>query len=235
MGASVAATAIGVGVTAYSTKKKMPKERTFALAYFTLMEALQALSYLWIGQCTIPPNTTLTYLSLTHIAFQPLVMSLFMLTFTSDALRKKWLRPITIVSLAVAALYLIKIYVPVFWNVPQEWMCRSNDIFCSIKACTYQGTWHLAWRLPLVNIDPSHYSYFIVMFVLPILYGNWRISLYHFLIGPFLSWQLTTNHDESPAVWCLFSIGIVGSMFLTPLRKWLEIPKKHSKKSTKKY
>ena len=49
----------------------------------------------------------------------------------------------------------------------------------------------------------------IVAFILPVLYGAWRLAVFHLLAGPGLAGLLTRNPNEIPAVWCLFSIAIV--------------------------
>ena len=52
-------------------------------------------------------------------------------------------------------------------------------------------------------------SYFLAVFVLPLVYGAWRFVMFHALAGPILAASLTTDPNEMPAIWCLFSIGII--------------------------
>jgi hypothetical protein len=47
------------------------------------------------------------------------------------------------------------------------------------------------------------------VFVLPLIYGAWRFAVFHLIVGPILAYNLTNNPNEYPAIWCLFSIGIV--------------------------
>jgi hypothetical protein len=222
--ASIAATAVGAVATVYAAKKGVPKERTFALGYFTLMELLQAVSYIWIGQCDVGGNRLLTNLSFIHIAFQIPVANAFMLSFTSSKTRSKWFRPVMIVSFIASFLMLTKLIVPLVWSVPREWMCKAGDALCGTNSCSYLGNWHLAWRLPLLGFDPSNHIYMILVFILPVLYGSWRLSLFHFIFGPLLAFLLTTDHNESPAIWCLFSIAILCAIFFPPLKRWFETP-----------
>jgi hypothetical protein len=49
----------------------------------------------------------------------------------------------------------------------------------------------------------------IVSFLVPLLYGAWRFTLFHAIFGPLLAARLTANVNEVPAVWCLFSLGLV--------------------------
>lgn len=224
MGASIAATALGGAATVYAAKKGLPKERTFALGFFTLMELLQAVSYIWIGQCDVRGNVWLTNLSFVHIAFQIPVANAFMLSYTSKKTRKRWFRPVMVVSFIASFLMLTKLIVPLLWDAPKEWMCKAGDALCGTNTCSYMGNWHLAWRLPLLGFDPSNYIYFALVFILPVFYGNWRISIFHFIFGPLLAFLSTTHRNEAPAIWCLYSIAILIAIFFTPLKRWFETP-----------
>jgi hypothetical protein len=66
-------------------------------------------------------------------------------------------------------------------------------------------------HVPLITFP----SYFFAVFILPLFYGAWRLALFHFLVGPVTARMLTTNSSEMPAIWCLFSIGII-VIALTP-------------------
>lgn len=223
--ASIAATAVGATATVYAARKGYPKIQIFALAFFTFMELLQALSYIWIGQCDAGENILLTQLSYIHIAFQPPVVTAFMLSFASKARRKKWFKFAMGVSFAATILLLLRMFIPMFWSIPQEFMCQLGDTLCGTDVCTYRGDWHQAWRLPLLGVVPGYLIYFIPVFILPIFYGAWRISLYHFMFGPFLAHMLTTDRNEAPAIWCLFSIALLMIMFVRPLQRKLKAGK----------
>jgi hypothetical protein len=58
---------------------------------------------------------------------------------------------------------------------------------------------------------------------MPALYGSWRFILFSYLAGPFASQLTTSNINEWPAVWCLFSIGLCLTIIKTPLRYHLYI------------
>ncbi|NEO26983.1 MAG: hypothetical protein F6K03_08820, partial [Kamptonema sp. SIO4C4] len=60
--------------------------------------------------------------------------------------------------------------------------------------------------------------YFFAVFLLPIVYGAWRLALFHLLAGPVAARMLTSNPSEMPAIWCLFSIGIVLIALSPPIR-----------------
>lgn len=210
----------------YAAKKGYPKAQVFTLAFFTLMELLQAVSFMWIGECGGGENELLTYLSYLHIAFQPPVISAFMLSFTPKKVREKWFKPAMLVSFVATGLILLKLFVPMVWEIPQEYMCSPGDAMCGEDVCTYKGEWHQAWRLPILGIIPGYLIYFIPVFVLPIFYGAWKTSLYHFTFGPLLAHMLTSDRNEAPAIWCLFSIALLVFVFFRRSKKNLSKLKK---------
>jgi hypothetical protein len=220
--ASIAATAVGSVATAYAIKKRYPKAQVFTLTFFTGMELLQALSYIWIGQCDVGGNQLQTYLSFGHITLQPTVISAFMLSFLNKENRKKWFKPAMGIALACSTVLFSKMFIPMVWEVPQQFMCKLGDSMCGLDVCTYRGDWHQAWRLPLMGVIPLNILYSLPVFILPIFYGSWRTSLYHFMLGPMLASASTTDPNESPAIWCLFSIALLCSIFFKPVRKVLQ-------------
>jgi hypothetical protein len=52
-------------------------------------------------------------------------------------------------------------------------------------------------------------TYMIAVFIMPLIYGAWRFVVAHAIAGPILAAWLTTNPNELPAIWCLFSIAIL--------------------------
>jgi len=69
------------------------------------------------------------------------------------------------------------------------------------------------------------FSYILVGFYLPVMYGSWRFVAFHYLIGPLISDITTTDPNEYAAVWCLFSIALCISVIKTPIRKYLHVKK----------
>lgn len=222
--ASIVATAVGGAATVYAAKKGVPKVRWLTLGFFTFMEFLQAVSYIWLNQCDVSANIWLTRLSYLHISFQIPVINAFALSFVSEQIRNKWFRLVMVASFIATLLMMTKLFMPILWNVPQELMCKMGGALCGVNTCSYMGNWHLAWRLPLMGFDPRFLLYTIPVFVFPLLYGAWRWSLFHLIFGPTLATFLTTNRNEMPAIWCLFSIAICGAIFFKPMRTWLETP-----------
>jgi hypothetical protein len=101
--------------------------------------------------------------------------------------------------------------------------CRIGDTLCGAELCLVSGQWHIGWDVPyngLMNgvgdvieaatgLRPDFPTYTLTVFALPLIYGVWRFVLFHALAGPTLAYALTSDPNEAPAVWCLFSIGIL--------------------------
>jgi uncharacterized membrane protein YjjP (DUF1212 family) len=62
----------------------------------------------------------------------------------------------------------------------------------------------------------------LAAFAVPLFYGAWRFVLFHAVAGPLLALLLTGNQNEAPAIWCLFSIGIILIAISPPIRRRIE-------------
>ncbi len=121
-------------------------------------------------------------------------------------------------------LMIMKIY-------PFEWAHHvpRGAALCADRLCSVSGNWHIAWELPvndilnitIFNIKIVWAPYIVAAFVVPLLYGSWRFTIFHLVMGPFLSRLTTDNPNEFPAVWCLLSIGFLLLVIKTPVRSWL--------------
>jgi hypothetical protein len=213
--ASFALATCGFAGAYVAAQHKHPVWRWAPLAYFSTMEALQGFTYIWIGQCGATPNEVLTTLSYLHIAGQPWLINMFMLSFQPEAKRKAWW---IWASCALASVVMLAM-----WLVP-GWPGHcdvAGQTLCGPMTCSYHGNWHIAWMLKLSNLDPHYVCYGLAAFVMPFFYGAWRIVVYHLLCGPLLMFLLTSNKDEQPAVWCLLSIALLLATHIPGLNRWL--------------
>lgn len=212
--ASVAMVGAGAAATVVTARRGMPLPVPLALGYFTVMEALQAAGYAVVDECASPANQSLTLLSYLHIAFQPLIINAFALELVSPEARRRaapWAYGASALSVVVM---LMQLY-PLDWAGP----CRPGATLCAERLCLVSGTWHIAWDIPYnglmipfedwLGTGGSFPTYLVAVFVVPLAYGAWRFVLFHLLAGPVLATLLTSNPNEMPAVWCLFSIGIL--------------------------
>ena len=224
--ASAALAVVGLGATGWAAYKKEPAALYLGLGYSSLMELLQAFAYPVIDQCSLPSNQVITLLGYLHIAFQPLFINLIAMQFIPSDVRNKIQRPVYIVCFFSAIIMLLQLY-------PFEWagQCKLGDILCAEQLCVVSGNWHIAWGVPVngilnfivvdtwfsfLGVIPS---YHIAAFLLPLIYGSFRFTAYHIIVGPMLARLLSSNPNEVAAIWCLFSIAILLLVILGPLRK----------------
>jgi hypothetical protein len=217
--ASAVLATIGTLSTAYAAYKKEPTTLWVCLGYFTLMEWLQAFTYSVIDNCALPENQIATLLGYLHISFQPFFINAVSLHFIDQRVARKIEAPVYMLCFTVSILMLIQLY-PFTWAPP----CQvSQDPLCSDILCSMHGNWHIAWYVPTTGVLGTLPVYAFIAFAIPVLYGSWRFTLYHLLVGPLLAQATTSNSHEWPAVWCLFSIGMLLLVLKTPLRQILYV------------
>ena len=72
----------------------------------------------------------------------------------------------------------------------------------------------------LLNAFNERWAFYLVAaFLLPIVYGSWKWSAYHFFVGPFIAGLSTSDVNERPAVWCLLSTCIIALLVNTRVRR----------------
>lgn len=205
---------LGTVATAVALGRGHPPAVPLVLGYFTLMEALQLVGYAVLDDCSSPANQVVTFLSFLHIVAQPFVINAFALELVPAAAKLR-ARPWVYAACAVSATVMLLQAHPFDWAGG----CRPGTPLCGVALCTVAGHWHLAWLVPyngllvpleaLIGVHFGFPTYVLAVFVLPVLYGAWRFTLFHLLAGPVLAALLTTDPNELPAIWCLFSVGIV--------------------------
>ncbi len=213
---------IGFAVAAYFAYKKESKLLWIPLAFFALMEALQAATYFYLGQCLASENQMLTFLSYLHIAFQPIFINALVMYFIPLRVRKKLFWPVLAVAALFSVILIVKLY-PFAW----AGTCSIGTTLCGDNLCSFRGNWHLAWSIPFNNLGFTMMTYYyIAVFLLPLIYGSWKTTLYSIVLGPLLAISLTNNHpNEWPAVWCLLSIAILLGVAVPFLRKTMRVEK----------
>ena len=225
----------GFSGVAWAIYKKQPAPLWVGLGYFCLMEALQAFTYNVINQCNNPANQILTLLSYLHITFQPFFVSAVSMYFVPKEVQRRVAPAVYLFCFFSAIFMLIQLY-------PFEWAghCDPRRPLCGDKLCSVRGNWHIAWLIPTNGIcnGPASFelhslkflsplltinfpTYLVAVMVLPVIYGSWRFTLYHFLMGPLSAALLTDNIHEWPAVWCLLSVGLLLIVVKTPIRQIL--------------
>lgn len=231
--ASTILAAAGLSGTAYFFHKKEPAELCYALGFFSLMEALQAYTYTVINQCDSPGNQIATFLGYLHIAFQPFFINAVALYFIPPAVRAKISTFVYTVCFMATICLLVRLY-PFDW-APACYELKSRFVlfsqhwdafispFCGQTICSVSGNWHIAWQAPTMANVVLYNMYTLTVFIMPILYGSWRMAGYHLLTGPLLAYLSTDNPNEWAAVWCLYSIALVLLLVKSPIRGYLHV------------
>jgi hypothetical protein len=211
---SAAMVAVGSATTVYTLRRGLPRAIWMAVGYFTIMEALQAAGYFVVDACGTPANRTITLLSYLHIVFQPFFINALAMQLIPGQISRRIRISVYCLCSASAAFMLMQLS-PMGWTGA----CRIGEVLCGSELCLRSGEWHIAWEIPynglatrlydLVGIDWGFPTYVLTVFVLPVLYGSWRFTIFHLFAGPLLASVLTRNVNEAPAIWCLFSIGII--------------------------
>lgn len=221
--------AAGAAMTVVTLRRGDPVAIPATFGYFTAMEALQGAGYLVIDACGTPANQVITYLSLLHIVFQPFFINAFAMELAPRRPGLAGRAAVFTVCGLSSAVMLLQLY-------PFDWAgsCRPGSALCGPALCTLSGDWHIAWSAPyngltlpledMLGVWLGFPSYTIAAFMLPLLYGAWRFVIFHALAGPFLAGLLTTNPNEMPAIWCLFSIGLLAAGLSPWVRARLSAP-----------
>ncbi len=219
--ASIVLTTIGLLASIYLIRKKEDKFLWIPLIYFSLMELLQVFTYLVLNQCDLPMNQLLTYIGYLHIAFQPFFANMIFMHFIPKHVKEKIEGYVYTLCFVSAILMLIRVY-PFAWAEA----CQIGSTMCGPQLCSISGNWHLAWMIPQKDFGIMFASaYMISVFIVPFLYGSWKINIYHILFGPILAQLTSSNPNEWPAIWCLFAIAVILAIFIPPLRKRLYVKK----------
>ena len=231
--ASTVLAAIGLGSTVYFAYKKEPIALCAALGFFSLMEALQAYTYTVIDDCANPGNQIATLLGYIHIAFQPFFVNAVSMYFIPEAVRKKISPTVYSICFVATVCLLIRLYpfdwAPMCYEVKTKVVLFSdyfdsfNVPFCGEKICSVSGQWHIAWEIPAIANLVLFNMYIVAAFIMPLVYGSWKMTVYHILTGPFLAYLSTNNPNEWAAVWCLYSIGLLLLLLKTPIRGFLHV------------
>ncbi len=201
-------------------RKGQPKEIYLPTAYFVLMEGLQAVTYLVVDDCGNANNVLLTRLAILHISFQPFFINMLGMEFIDPAVKKR-IKGWVYLLCAVTAVFCVGRMFPFFDLFGR---CELGLALCShTQTCAYRGEWHIGWNVVMSGLNEGWGWYIFSAFLVPVLYGSWKWSGYHYVVGPFAASLTTTDVNERPAVWCLFSTCIIALLVNTRLRGYIYV------------
>lgn len=220
-GEASAAIAIGGLTSAYLLRRNgQPREIYLPTAYFVLMEGLQAVTYLVVGDCGGTANRLFTWLALLHISFQPFFINMLGMEFIDAGVKQKVKKYVYAVC-ALTAVFCVMRLMPLQETFGR---CEMGTPLCShVQTCAYRGEWHIGWDVLLNGFNENWVWYIFAAFFMPVFYGSWKWSAYHYVVGPFLAGLTTTDINERPAVWCLFSTCIIALLVNTRIRNYIYV------------
>jgi len=176
------------------------------MAYFALMETLQAVQYSFINLCDNPINKALTLVGFFHLAFQPFFVNYYVSEFMTKG-NKRYVPLMLTLSLFAGVLMSNRM-----WKSPGDIPCSIGiEPLCGVSTCTFRGSVHLAWQMPMQHADQDYFTpgfqlHFFMFYMPMFALGMWKFTLFLLVSGPFLGRALTNHQDEIPAIWCFFSI-----------------------------
>ncbi|KAJ1456703.1 hypothetical protein M885DRAFT_587070 [Pelagophyceae sp. CCMP2097] len=204
-------------------------ECTKAIAFFSLMETLQAVQYSFIAddledaRCLTFANQLLTFLGYLHIQFQPYFTNMFFKSFRPALGKSKpgeefaW-AVVMKLCLVQCGLGLLRLALGPgldgsrltaderdHYRVSKDWLDGP-------KLCTYHGAFHLAWSMPLAQ--PTYFLgglgvHCFMMFAPALCIGGWgEVDAVAFLVltGPVMASFVSSNLQEQASIWCFFSM-----------------------------
>jgi hypothetical protein len=240
-------TGVGLLILTGKLSSQMARWRRFRISacffWFALMEALQFVQYLVIGQCFNELNRVFTGLGWVHISFQPFFSNLALSALDKLNLKQERKEPWKYVlwycaagGLLMSARWLIPYLLPgVVAHEPGKTLylelCTTRDEgVCATQTCALPGIWHIRWDFLLLKPSyplPGISFHFLCMFVAPALLGLWFASAVLFLSGPGIALLFPGITDgERSAIWCFFSIA---ETVVTVTTQWLLIRKEENK------
>ncbi|ALD62017.1 putative membrane protein [Mollivirus sibericum] len=233
-GMSMAMAAIGWSMVALmivlSTDKRKRAEGSLhpvvvPLAFYSLMETLQAAQYSWLDQCGDLLNYGSTVVAHVLVAVQPLMWNVYRLEMArrSDdkAHRRKApaFRLAAIMSLLWAVFFTLRLAAPGFTRGMSPFpsaatykTLRNDEIMVGPQVCTLTSPMHLVWNLPYYSsngLEANFFAYLLLWFV-PALHEPRGLAKMAFWLSQvmFVNWTVASIH-ELPTVWCALSVPIL--------------------------
>jgi len=184
------------------------------LYFFSIKEAIQYFLYQNLSSCN-RVNEFLSTLSWVHISFHPFFVLLFIQAFSRQP--EMYTIPLGL-SLVFAVFNIIRIN-PSAIKIPCTPSTNPTGL-CQTTTCTYPGKHHLAYGFKLKSADsydaytPNMFTYLLLMFVVPLIIGDWPIPLLNIIIAiiPY-AFIAPNNLGEAAAIWCLFAFTFVAFVF----------------------
>lgn len=181
-------------------RKQKYRRVAHTIFYFSTMEFLQGLQYFVIDDCDNPINKILSFIGFVHISFQPYWINHALNTFHN--------RPSQVQSFIRTMCFYMGLWF-LMRMIPFGDECHpDNDYFCGDQWCSYSGKEHVAWKFKLYRTSytlPAFSVHHFIWFFPCIVYREYFTWVW-MLAFLAISFFVTPNRDEQPAIWCFIFI-----------------------------
>jgi hypothetical protein len=200
---------------------KIMKEDKFYLiiAFYTLMEILQAFQYSYVNQCESPINIILTNFAYILVIVQPLMWNIYFYNKITSQKDKG----IFILAIALCLIWiLLNIYLRLTYT-PKFNEYNKCGLFNNTKTCTLKDTptSHLYWKWTTAHyhdFTANLFMYLCIWFIPALLVSDTRFTSIYLILGAIAGFLLTRTYGNSdfeiPSIWCFISIPIITLTFL---------------------
>jgi len=177
------------------------------ILYYTLMELVQTLGYLYIDQCETNINFALTICSHILVIFQPFLWNFYRTRTNSN---KTIFNFSCILSLIWSFIFTYRLfYGKLGYGVTYGYL-DYNEINVGDEYCMLNGVNHIIWKLPYKSsngLEPNYFTYLLLWFV-PAIYEDYYgyYKLLFWLIQVNITNIISGSVHELSSIWCLFSI-----------------------------
>ncbi|MBA42709.1 MAG: hypothetical protein CMF62_01725 [Magnetococcales bacterium] len=189
--------------------------QTMIVVYYSLMELLQTISYLYKDQCNTTINLSLTWVAHILVIFQPALWSLY--RYNTQRKNKEIFKFCGILSLIWAFFFTHRLfYIPTGKGILHNTL-DINEVNVGENYCMLGGPKHIMWVLPYQRIngfEANYFTYLLLWFV-PTLYEDnygW-LKLLYWLSQVLIVNRVCDSIHELSSIWCLASIPIVIGLF----------------------
>jgi len=221
---SFAFAGVGLFVSWWIHTRTLNTELARGVFFFFTMEFLQGLQYFVIADDVGSPacdnifNRILTVLGFLHICLQPYFCHVINASLTKS---EKYLQQYQVIKrlCLIGGAMLFSRYLLHDFGLDSLGGATSGEWLRGQKLCTFRGTAHLAWSIPMVDVSyyvPSAAIHSFLMFA-PF-FALWEKKgmiiqgVFLWATGPLAASFISANLMEQASIWCFFSIAQISVM-----------------------
>jgi len=205
----------GIILTIFAINNDDLRKKNYHIIYgfYTCMEILQTIQYMYVNDCKKWQNPLLTNIAYVLVIVQPLLWNTVLYHNTSDIKYKH------IFKLAII-LCIVWIGMNIFSRInytPEDNKDNNCGLFNNTETCTYRkNDSHLYWKWTTRNytdITANYFMYLCLWFIPALIVPSTRFTGIFLITGCIFAIIFTyaygTNIIEFPSTWCLLSVPLL--------------------------